>query len=382
MAILDDLMPSLYVGLGTVAREMVGFIPVVNKNTGAERAAKGEKIRIPTGRAGQLEDISEAMQTPSSNPGSLGYTEMEITKAQVVPFYWTGEEQLGVSNGGQYNKVIADQFSDCLRKLVNAVEADLAEAAVVGASRAYGTAGTTPFGVAGDFSDFANMAKILDDNGCPVSDRAFVLNSTAFANLRGKQNLLLKVNEAGSEEFLRTGYTAPVQGFSIWNSSGIKTHVKGTGTGYVTNLTKSLAKGDKTVGIDTGSGTILAGDVVTFADDMNKYIVGKGADAAGNIELNNPGLMQALADGKAMTIGADYTPSIAFHKDALALIARAPKVPTFGDDAIDATIITDPITGLSFEVRVYGGYRKVRFEVGLAWGVKCIQPEFCAALIG
>ena len=40
MAILDDLMPALYVGLGTVAREMVGFIPVVNKNTGAERAAK------------------------------------------------------------------------------------------------------------------------------------------------------------------------------------------------------------------------------------------------------------------------------------------------------------------------------------------------------
>lgn len=382
MAILDDLMPALYVGLGTVAREMVGFIPVVNKNTGAERAAKGEVIRIPTGRAGQLEDISEAMQTPSTNPGSLGYTDMMITKAQVVPFYWTGEEQVGVSNNGQYNKIVADQFADCLRKLVNAVEKDLADAAVVGASRAYGTAGTTPFGTAGDFTDFAQMAKILDDNGTPVSDRAFVLNSTAFANLRGKQNLLLKTNEAGTDEFLRTGYTTPIQGFSIWNSAGLSTHVKGTGSGYVTNLTKTLNKGAKEIGIDTGTGTILAGDVVTFADDANKYIIEKGADAAGNIEINNPGLMQALADGKAMTIGGDYTPSIAFHKDALCLIARAPKVPNVGDDAIDSTIITDQVSGLSFEVRVYGGYRKVRFEVGLAWGVKCIQPEFCAALIG
>lgn len=382
MAILDDLMPSLYVGLGTVAREMVGFIPSVNKNTGAERAAKGEKIIIPTGRAGQLEDISEAMQTPSTNPGSLGYVEMEITNSKVVPFYWTGEEQKGIANGGQYNKVIADQFSDCLRKLVNAVEMDLAEAADKGSSRAYGTAGTTPFGVAGDFSDFANMAKILDDNGTPVSDRALVLNSAAFANLRGKQNLLLKVNEAGTDDFLRTGYTSPIQGFSIWNSAGIKSHKKGTGSGYVTNLAETLKTGATEVGIDTGSGTVLEGDIVTFADDENKYVVNKGATAPGNIILGTPGIMQDLADGKAMTIGADHTASYAFHKDAICLIARAPAVPTVGDNAIDSTIITDPVSGLSFEVRVYGGYRKVRFEVGLAWGTKVIQPEFVSKLIG
>lgn len=382
MAILDDLMPSLYVGVGKVAREMVGFIPSCAKNAEATRAAKGEKIIIPTGTAGALEDISEAMQTPSTNPGALGKTEMEITNAKVVPFYWTGEEQKGVANGGQYNKVIADQFSDALRKLVNAVETDLAKAAIEGASRAYGTAGTTPFGTAGDFSDFAQMAKILDDNGCPVTDRALVLSSAAFANLRGKQNLLLKVNEAGTDEFLRTGYTSPVQGFSIWNSAGLGTHTKGTGTSYVTNLASALAEGAKVIGIDTGSGTVVPGDVVTFNGDTNKYMVNVGTDAAGNIEIGTPGLRKSLADGVAMTIGGDYVPSVAFHKDALQLIARAPAVPTVGDDAIDSTIITDPVSGLSFEVRVYGGYRKVRFEVGLAWGVKCIQPEFCGILLG
>ena len=35
--------------------------------------------------------------------------------------------------------------------------------------------------------------------------------------------------------------------------------------------------GDTTIGIDTGSGTVLAGDVVTFAGDTNKYIVATGA---------------------------------------------------------------------------------------------------------
>ena len=78
---------------------------------------------------------------------------------------------------GVYNQVLADQFVDAMRKLVDAVDTDLAFEAVKGASRAYGTAGTAPFGTANDLSDFAGMAQILADNGAPVSDRQIVLNS-------------------------------------------------------------------------------------------------------------------------------------------------------------------------------------------------------------
>ena len=382
MAVLDDLMPALYDGVTIVGREMVGFIPTVDKDATGEQAAKDEIIRVSTGTAGELEDVSEAMSTPGTNDGALGKVDMKITKSKVVPFYWGGEANKGVKNSGQFQKIITNQFADAVRKLVNAVEADLAAEAVAGASRAYGTAGITPFGTAGDFTDFAKMAQILDDNGCPKSNRSLVLSSEAFANLRGKQNLLLKVNEAGTDEFLRYGYTSPVQGFSLWNSAGLATHTKGTGTSYVTNLASALAKGDKVIGLDTGSGTVLAGDVVTFAGDSNKYVVNKGIEAAGNIEIGAPGLLKGLADGVAMTIGGDYTPSVAFHRDALKLLARAPATPDAGDNALDSTIIYDPVSGLSFEVRVYGGYRKVRYEVGLAWGVKCIQPEFVGLLLG
>lgn len=382
MAVLDDLMPALYDGVTIVGREMVGFIPTVDKDATAEQAAKGETIRVSTGTAGELEDIEEAMDTPSGNDGSLGKVDMQITNAKVVPFYWGGEANKGVKNSGQFQKIITNQFADAVRKLVNAVETDLARAAIAGASRAYGTAGTTPFGTAGDFTDFAKMAQILDDNGCPKSNRSLVLSSEAFANLRGKQNLLLKVNEAGTDEFLRYGYTSPVQGFTLWNSAGLETHKKGTGASYVTNLVAVLKKGDKVIGLDEGTGTVLAGDIVTFAGDNNKYVVNKGIEAAGSIEIGAPGLRGALADGVAMTVGGDYTPSVAFHRDALKLLARAPATPDAGDNALDSTVIYDPVSGLSFEVRVYGGYRKVRYEVGLAWGVKCVQPEFCALLLG
>lgn len=378
----SEVIPSIYAGLNIVSREQVGFIPSVMKNTGAERAAKDETIRIPVGSAGAIEDIAEAMTAPNTGDVSMGYVDMKIDNAKVVPFHWTGEEELGVSNNGKYNKILAEQFADCFRKLTNQVEKDIAKAAVEGASRAFGTAGTAPFATAGDLSDIANIAKILDENGAPIGSRNLVLSSSAMATLRGKQSLLLKVNEAGSKEFLRTGYTAPIENFKIWSSAGLTKHTKGAGASYVTNLTSSAVEKTEVIGIDGGSGKIGVGDVVAFEDDTNLYVVRKDITGAGNLEINAPGLMQGLADGKTVTVGGDYTPSIGFTENAICLITRAPKVPSVGDLAVDSTLVTDPVSGLTFEVRVYGGYRQVRFEVGLAWGVKCIKPEHCAILLG
>src|SRR5690606_12578766 len=148
-----------------------------------------------------------------------------------------------------------------MRKLVNAVEIDLAIAAKVGASRAYGTAGTAPFGTAGDLSDFAGVLRILEDNGAPKSDLQLALGSSAMANLRGKQSVLFKVNEAGSNDMLRNGMTDRVQGFALRNSAGIRLHTKGTGASYVTS--GSTAVGASDVALVTGTGTVLVGDVVS-----------------------------------------------------------------------------------------------------------------------
>ena len=64
------------------------------------------------------------------------------------------------------------------------------------------------------------------------------------------------------------------------------------------------------------------------------------------------------------------------------LATRVPERPSAGDMAIDVTTLTDPRSGLTFEVAVYPGYRKVRYEVALAWGVSVIKPEHTALLIG
>jgi hypothetical protein len=73
---------------------------------------------------------------------------------------------------------------------------------------------------------------------------------------------------------------------------------------------------------------------------------------------------------------------MAFNRSALVLAARSPARPEEGDMAEDVIVITDPRSGLSMEFAMYKGYRKVRYEVGLAWGVKNIKPEHTALLLG
>lgn len=168
--------------------------------------------------------------------------------------------------------MLADQFTNGMRKLVNAIELDLATKAVIGASRAYGVFGQTPFGTAGDLSDFAGVAKILDDNGCPTTERQLVVNSSAMANLRGKQSVLFKVNEAGSDDMLRNGYTDRIQGFALRNSAGIRTHKQGNASGIT--LSGGAAQGLRELALTGGSGNFNAGDLFTLnSEGENIYTV-------------------------------------------------------------------------------------------------------------
>jgi len=380
MNTLTGLIPTLYEALNRVSREMVGFVPAVARDSNAERAAVGQTVRSPVGESGALEDITPGVSPASSGSTTVGFTDVVITKARVAPIRWNGEEQRGVGSGGIYNAVLADQFADGMRKIVNEVERDLAIVAKNNASRATGTAGTTPLGTAGDLSDLAGLARTLDDNGAPVGDRQFVVNSGTMANLRGRQSVLFRVNEAGSSDMLREGMTDRLQNMALRYSGGIQAHVRGTGAGYLTNGNPALAA--QSIAVQTGTGTILAGDVLAFAADaVNRYVVGT-ALAGGVVGINRPGIQVQPGAGNAITLANNYTPNFAFSRNALVLAARAPAVPEGGDSADDAMMITDPFSGLSFEVRVYRQYRQVKYEIGLAWGVAATKQEHIAMLIG
>lgn len=138
-----------------------------------------------------------------------------------------------------------------------------------------------------------------------------------------------------------------------------------------------------------GTGVVAAGDVITFANDTNQYVVASVSFAGANpasgdtITLAAPGLRKAQgAATRAITVLATSPRNMAFSRSAIVLATRMPERPQEGDMAIDVMTIQDPRSGLAFEVAMYPGYRKVRYEIALAWGVKNIKPEHTATLLG
>ena len=376
---LTGLIPTLYRAADTVARELVGFIPAVFKDSSADEVAKDQVISYPIVATRAAADITPAATGPNPSGETIGTGTMTISKSRSVTFPWNGEEQMGLSE--VYDKVLEDQFAQAMRTLVNEIEVDLALAAKRGASRAVGAAATTPFATVNDFSDFANVIKALQDNGAPMTDLHLVLNTIASNKIRSVQASLFKANEAGSDELLRTGRLGTVEGLDLHESAGIVSHVKGTGALYVTDGAVAAAIMD--VLLKTGTGTVLAGDVVTFAADaVNKYVVNVGVTAPGTITLGRPGLRVAVADANAMTIGGTYLGNWAFQRNAIHLLTRTPAMPEGGDSSEDSKTITDPLSGLSFQVNLYRQYHQVSYEVGIAWGAKAVKSENIITLLG
>lgn len=376
---LNKLMPELYAALDIVSREMVGFIPAVAVNAAPTGAAKGESITIPVTPTTETHDITPGQKPDDNGDQEIGSVTMTISKSKYAPVRWNGEEQLGVSNSGTYNAILAGQFAQAMRALANEVDADLA-ALYVGASRAYGTPGTTPF--ESSIKDVAQMRKILADNGAPMTDLQLVIDTAAGANLRSLGQLT-KANEADTDATLRRGLLLNISGFNIRESGQIVTHAAGSFTGAaLVNNSGGYAKGATTIAVDGASSIALkAGDIVTFSGDPAHYVVASDASAT-PITLAAPGLMGAVADDATVTALGSYAASLAFDRNALQLIARTPAMPQGGDSADDVTVVTDPVSGISFQVAVYREYRQVRYEIGLAWGVKLIKPEHVAILMG
>ncbi|HBN7049640.1 TPA: P22 coat - protein 5 family protein [Escherichia coli] len=374
---LTGLIPTIYTALDIVSREQVGFIPAVARNTKADAAAKDQTVTAPVAPVAVTEDIVPGPSAPNTGDQSIGSVDVKITKSKMAPVKWNGEEQLALGPAGTYNTILADQFKQAFRALANEVDADLG-ALYFNASRQVGTPGVTPFGIKEDLSDAALARKVLEDNGSPTTDLQMVLGSAAIANLRGKQSVLFKVNEAGTEQLLREGTLGRLEGFNIHNSAGVKAHIASAAADYLVNGAK--VEGDRIIAIDTGTGTFSAGDVVSFEGDDNKYVV--AAASASAITLAEPGLRQDLADNTAITRGAGYVANMAFDRNALLLASRTPAMPEGGDTADDVMNVTDPVSGITFQVALYRQYRQIRYEVGLAWGVAAPVPRHSVIIAG
>lgn len=373
---LTDLLPDIYVNLDVVSRELIGFIPAVTRDTGIERAAVGQTVRSFVAPASSSADNTAAVTPPNTGDQTIGNKSFSISKSKHVPIRWNGEEQRGVNSGAGTRNILLAQFQQAFRTLTNEMNADLAGLAV-NASRAVGTYNATPFATAGNFSDASAVEKVLADNGTPLGDLQLVINTTAGANFGGLQS---RYDIQGTRDLLTQGIIGMNNNMTIRRSAGITSPTAGTGAAtYRVNNGGGYAIGATTIAADTGSGTILAGDIVTMSG--NNYVVAT-ALSGGSFTINAPGLVTAVADEATITVIALTARNMAFARSSLVLANRLPALPEGGDMASDLATVVDPVSGLTFEIAEYKQFMQTSYHVRAAWGVGCSKSEHLALLIG
>jgi len=383
---LTNLIPDMYQELDIVSRELTGMIPAVTLAPSAARGKMNQNIQIPISPVSNAAaDITPAMSIPAEADQTFTPTTMTLDKARAVKFSFDGEEARGLNTGPGFSSILGGSFAQAVRTLVNEVETDLC-ALQDKFSRAYGTAGTTPFATASDFTDASEVLRILKDNGSPTGDAQLVINTAAGAKFLGKQ---ADVNRMGTDSILRQGVFATTAGMDIRESGQIVTSTAGA-MASATTSSAALTVGQTVLPLATaGTGVVAAGDVITLANDTNKYVVTSVSFAGANpasgdtITIAAPGLRKAQGVAtRAITVIASAARNMAFSRSAIVLATRMPERPAQGDMAIDVTSITDPRSGLTFEVSMYPGYRKMVYEVALVWGKIVVKPEHTALLLG
>jgi len=380
---LTNLIPTLYEALDVVSRELVGFIPSVTRDSQLARAAIGQTVYSPVAPAATAGDVSAATVPPGDGEQIIGNIALAITKSRYTPIRWQGEESLQMNSPGGLGvrTLMRDQFAQGMRTLCNEIEADLA-GLYLSASRAVAPNDTSIFKT--NLADAANIRKVLMDNGAPTSELKLVVGTTEGAALRSQATILSVIPSA--QDMATQGVLINAAGFQIRESAQIKSPEVGTASN-ATVSTAAHAVGATSIALaSAGTGNIVAGDVISFANDPNYYVVKTGAAAVSGatIVIAEPGLRVAIAGSAspAISVYKKSNRNMAFARSAIVLATRMPALPEGGDMGVDRTTITDPRSGLSFEVSKYLQYRQVRYEIAIAWGVKAVKTEHIALMAG
>ncbi len=371
---LSALTPTLFSAAREVAAEPFGAIAAIKTDFDDKGVAKGDSVQVTVAPVRQASDFTPAANSSTGGDSTASTIPVTITKSRKVDWHLTGEQIRSLENGGVIPDWVGQTVAQGMRTLRNEAEVDCATAIKIGASRAVGSAGTNPFET--NLDTLVDARQLLQDNGAPLADLQMVMNTSAGGSLR-KQGVVTNAYQAGSDQERRTGQLLRQHGFALNESAGIGTHTKGTGASYTTN-TAGYAVGATAITLITGTGTILAGDIVTFAGDANKYVA--KSFAGGVLTIAGPGLRQAIpASATNVTVGNNYVANVAFERNAIVGVMRPPIMPA--NPTITQQLISDPM-GMTYLMLDIAQYGQRTWELHLAWGFQTVNDWASAIVLG
>jgi hypothetical protein len=378
---------------------------LVNGDYSADAAKKGATIDVPVPVAVSTQDVAPARipVTPGNQAPGLVQVQLNNWK-QNEPIHLTDKELAEIDMNEHF---LPMQMQEAIKALASDVNQSIF-AKYKGASRGVygwvGTAGTTPFGDSVGISSATGARKVLNQQLCPRTDRRGVLDFDAEANALDL-SAFSDAEKIMSAIVKTEGEIGRKFGIDWFADDDVPTHTAGTiatNTGSLrqcaVNNGAGYAIGDSTINVDfdndagdAGAGTIVIGDIISFAGHTQTYTVIGSADytfAANAITGLQfyPALKAAVADDEVITVKDDHVVNVVFHRDAFAFATRALQDAEALQRAIGGSSqimsMQDPLTGLVLRLEVSRQHKQFVWEFDILWGVELVRPELAVRIGG
>ncbi len=380
---LSAVMPKILARGLLALREQAVMPRLVNADYSNDAARKGDTIDVPLPSAVAATDVAPSHAAPASADSAPTVVQIPLNHWKKAGFHLTDREVLEIDDEESF---VPMQMSEAVRALANAVNASV-HAEYAGVFGFVGAAGTTPF--ATDVSAATAARKLLNKQLAPRSDRRGVLDFDAEANALALPQFS-DAEKVGSGTVKIEGEIGRKFGIDWVADDGVPTHAAGTASdsgSFTVTTAASAAAGAPSVSIrtDTGSPTMVVGDVISFAGHDQTYVVTAGATLTGGgvAVAIAPALRAAVANAAAVTVRPSHVVNLAFHRDAFALAMR-PLSAGMADLALGTRILamTDAQTGLSLRLEVSRQYKQTVWEFDVLCGVKLVRPELAVRIAG
>lgn len=371
---LTNILPKILARGLMNLRKRVIMPRLVNTSYSIEAAQKGDIINVPVPAAKTATSVTPSNTPPSPSNTTPGTVPIALDQWYKSDFFLTDKDLLLIDRNAHFFPMEAEAAIEALAVAVNQHIFSKYKK-VFGF---VGTAGTTPFASA--VTEATLLKKVLNQQKCPKDLRRAVLDFSAEANATALAPFR-DVSQSSDPAVIIDGEIGRKLGFEWYSDDDVPTHAAGTGSGYLINNGAGYVVGDTTVTVDTGTGTILVGDIVTFAGHSQTYAV--TAALAANQFSFYPALQAAVADNAAVTLKASHVVNLGFHRDAFAFATR-PLLWSVIDLSLGNEMMSmqDPRSGLVLRLEVSRQYKQTVWEFDILWGSELVRPELAARLAG
>jgi coat protein Gp5 len=381
---LTQVIPQL-LAQGLLALRQNSIMPLlVNRSYEALAGEKGSTIDVPIPSAIAVQDVTPANVPPSTAGVTPTSVPITLDQWKEAPFYMTDKDLLESMNG-----TIPMQASEAIKALSNVVDSYI----LAQYTSFYGFRGEVSTGAMLDpFSDdtvkdITALRAILDNQLCPPDDRRIIANPNAemaALNLRAFHDAQF----SGSAMGLLNGTIGQKFGFSWFKDQNVPNHTAGTCAAKTVTETSNSAIGVSvvTLKVSTTTGTLVVGDIISFAGSAQTYVVTAAAtvDTVGVVVSIYPPLLSAV-DGSgtavAVTVQPSHAVNLGFHRDAIAFATR-PLVDSAPGLGAMVSSAVDPVSGLVLRLEVTREHKRTRYSYDILYGAKVIRPQLGARLGG